>query len=41
MLSGVRSRMVAFLHMQLRALASALNHSDSDFGTMIPPISHN
>lgn len=41
MLSGVRSRMVAFLHTQLRALASVLNHSDSDFGTMIPPISHN
>jgi Aflatoxin regulatory protein. len=41
MLSGVRARMVAFLHTQLRALTAALDHSDSDLGTMVPPFSHN
>jgi hypothetical protein len=34
MLSNVRARMVAFLHAQVRALTSALDHSESDFGTV-------
>ncbi|KAF7616998.1 hypothetical protein F9C07_6603 [Aspergillus flavus] len=41
MLSDVRARMVAFLHTQLRALTSALNHSDSNLRTVVPPILHN
>lgn len=39
--SDVRARMVAFLHTQLRALTSAVNNSDNDLGTMVPPISQN
>lgn len=34
MLSNVRDRMVAFLHAQLRGLTSALDHSESDSGTV-------
>ncbi|KAE8138683.1 hypothetical protein BDV38DRAFT_292240 [Aspergillus pseudotamarii] len=41
MQSDVRARMVAFLHTQLRALTSALNHSENDLGTVVRPISHN
>ncbi|KAE8317383.1 hypothetical protein BDV41DRAFT_573073 [Aspergillus transmontanensis] len=41
MLSDVRARMVASLHTQLRALSSALNHSDSNLGAVVPPILHN
>ncbi|KAL8783548.1 MAG: hypothetical protein Q9213_004538 [Squamulea squamosa] len=40
MLSGVRARMVAFLHTQVRALTSTLNHLESDVGAGLPPISH-
>ncbi|MCJ1332274.1 hypothetical protein MMC10_008966 [Thelotrema lepadinum] len=40
MLSGVRARMVAFLHTQVRALTSALDHLESDVGAGQPPISH-
>ena len=40
MLSGVRSRMVGFLHTQVRALASALEHVESGVGPGLPPISH-
>ncbi|KAE8371851.1 hypothetical protein BDV26DRAFT_116051 [Aspergillus bertholletiae] len=36
MLSGVRARMVAFLHTQLRTLTTTLDHSDPDLGTMVP-----
>ena len=37
MLSGVRARMVAFLHTQVRALTSALDHLESDAGAGLPP----
>ncbi|KAL8768907.1 MAG: hypothetical protein Q9209_004962 [Squamulea sp. 1 TL-2023] len=40
LLSGVRARMVAFLHTQVRALTSALNHLENDVGAGLPPISH-
>ena len=40
MLSGVRARMVAFLHTQIRTLTSALDHLESGVGAGLPPISH-
>lgn len=40
MLSGVRARMVAFLHTQVRALTSALNYLESDLLAGLPAISH-
>ncbi|KAI4102886.1 MAG: hypothetical protein L6R37_004148 [Teloschistes peruensis] len=40
MLSGVRARMVAFLHTQVRALTSALNRLESDVGSGLPPNLH-
>ena len=38
-LSGVRARMVAFLHTQVRALTSALDHLETDAGAGLPPMS--
>jgi Aflatoxin regulatory protein len=40
MLSGVRARMVEFLHTRVRALTSALDHLESDVGAGLPPNSH-
>ena len=40
MVSGVRARMVAFLHTQVHVLTSALDHLESDVGAGLPPISH-
>lgn len=40
MLSGVRARMVAFLHTQMRTLTSALDHLETDVGAGLPPSSH-
>ncbi|CBF79141.1 hypothetical protein AN7072.2 [Aspergillus nidulans FGSC A4] len=40
MLSGMRARVVAFLRKQLHSLTSALDHTDSGFGTMGPHVSH-
>ncbi|KAL4976028.1 hypothetical protein BDW66DRAFT_166764 [Aspergillus desertorum] len=40
MLSGVRARLIAFLHKQLHALTSALDHTDNGLGAIGPDASH-
>ena len=40
MLSGVRARMVAFLHTQVRALTATLGHLEGDVGPSLQPVSH-
>ena len=40
MLSGVRARMIAFLHTQIRTLRSALEQLESDDAAGLPSISH-